>query len=645
MELPYAIALIVASIISTSVAMIAWQRRTSVGAKSLFILMLAAVVWSLTYAIRWIAHDKAAQLFWLDATYFGVVVAPTAFLVLALEYTDQVHVLTSRVRISLAIIPTLTIFILWTDPWHGLFYNGLRTGDAILNGGIWFWIFIAYTYIILLLASILIFRKTIQDKQYFQVQAGLLLTGMVLPWFGNIVSMLGFSPFPGLDMTPFLFTASGILFMFALFRFGLLDIVPIAHFRLMQNLLDAVIVLDKANRIVDFNPAGQKILKLSTAVIGKSLHQAGFQNPDLTVLDQNIYAEKSEIQIKIDDLHQFEMRTLSLLDKNNHATGKLITLHDISEYQQVQEQIRRSEEQHRLLFDNAVESILVVQNRKVVFCNPITSELTGYPMDELINESFVKFIYPEDIEMILENYRKRVSGENLPGRYQFRLVRKDLSFRWVETSGIRIEWEGELATLHFIIDVTERKKAEVALEFRSTHDILTGLYNRQYFEQEIERLQNSRRQPVSIFVMDMNGLKEINDSQGHAAGDDQLKVAALVIRKAFRPDDVVARIGGDEFVIIMPEMNTETVQQVVDRLKLIINEFNQQNPERNPISFAIGYATSESVPDLQHVLRNADRDMYVQKEKYYAGNKSYMSFTNDLIDSHLNLDKPYLINE
>lgn len=618
MELQYAVALIVAAIISTIVAVIAWQRRNSIGAKSLFILMSGAMVWSLTYAIRWIAYDEAAQLFWLDATYFGVVVAPTAFLILALEITDQMHILTPRVRTGLAIIPTFTILILWTDPWHGLFYNGMRTGDAILNGGIWFWIFIAYTYIILLLASILIFRKTIRDKQFFQVQAGLLLTGMILPWLGNIISMLGFSPFPGLDMTPFLFTVSGILFMFALFRFGFLDIAPIAHSRLMEGLLDGVIVLDKANRIVDYNPAAQRILNLSTTVIGENLHQAGFLNPDLIVLDEKIHVEKSEIQIKNYNLREFEARTLALLDKNNQPTGKIVTLHDISEYRQAQEQIRRSEEQYRLLFDNAVESILVVQDRKIVFCNPITSELTGYPLEEIINESFVKFIYPEDIPMILENYRKRVEGENLLGRYQFRLVRKDLSFRWVETSGIRIEWEGELATLHFLMDVTDRKKAEVALEFRSTHDILTGLYNRQYFEQEIERLQNSRRQPISILVMDMNGLKEINDTQGHAAGDEQLKAAAREISKAFRPDDVVARIGGDEFVILLPETDTTTSIKVVERVKEVIHDFNQRNPEHNPISFAIGFATSESTPNLSDVLRNADRDMYIQKANHYA---------------------------
>jgi diguanylate cyclase (GGDEF)-like protein len=220
--------------------------------------------------------------------------------------------------------------------------------------------------------------------------------------------------------------------------------------------------------------------------------------------------------------------------------------------------------------------------------------------------------------MILENYRKRVEGENLPGRYQFRLVRKDLSFRWVEASGIRIDWEGELATLHFLMDVTDRKKAEIALEFRSTHDILTGLYNRQYFEQEIERLQNSRRQPISILVMDMNGLKKINDTQGHAVGDELLRVAAREIRKAFRPDDIVARIGGDEFVILLPETDTVTTIKVVERVKEVIHDFNQLNPEHNPISFAVGFAASESTPNLRDVLRNADRDMYIQKAIHYA---------------------------
>jgi diguanylate cyclase (GGDEF)-like protein/PAS domain S-box-containing protein len=561
--------------------------------------------------------DPSAQLFWLDVTYFGVVVAPTAFLVLAIEFTDRVHSLSTRIRAGLSIIPLLTILILWTDPWHGLFYNGLRTGDAILNGGVWFWIFIIYTYLILLLASIIIIQKIIRERLIFQVQAALLLIGMILPWAGNILSMIGFMPFPGLDLTPFLFTLSGLCFMVAFFRFGLLDIKPIAQSQLMKNLLDGVIILDKTNRIVDYNPEAEKIFDLSLGVIGKTFSEATAQFKRLTPLE-GLQIEKTRIQIKSEENSEFEVRILPLLDDKKQLTGNLITVHDITEYQQAQEKLRQSEARYRLLFDNAVESILVVQDRNIVFCNPVTSEITGYSMDEIINDSFVKLIYPEDIEIVLENYRRRVDGVELQGRYQFRLVRKDLSLRWVETSGIRIDWQGEMATLHFLMDLTERKKAEVALEFRSTHDFLTGLYNRQYFELEMEKLQNSRRQPVSILALDMNGLKEINDNQGHAAGDELLIVSAEVIRKAFRPEDIVARMGGDEFFVILPETNKETAQKIVERVKQVINEYNQLYPNQNPINFSMGFASNETTKNLREVMRMADREMYKNKEAYYG---------------------------
>jgi diguanylate cyclase (GGDEF)-like protein/PAS domain S-box-containing protein len=618
MELQYAIALIISALISAIVAFIAWQRRSAVGGKGLFIIMMAALVWSLTYAIRWLVSDPNAQLFWLDATYFGVVVAPTAFLYLALEFTNREDLLGTRNLLYLSIVPLLTLIILWTDPWHGLFYNGMRTGSAILNGGFWFWIFITYTYLVLLISSILIFQKIRFGRQIFQQQASVLLIGMILPWFSNIVSLFGFSPFPGLDLTPFVFTLSGLFFMVGLFRFHLLDLVPIAHTQLVEHMNDGVIVLDKEDRIVDINPSAQRIFNITTTVIGQIFYQVAEKVPAFTRLDLDNTTEKFEYQITVDSPLDFEVRILPLIDNRNHPTGKLITLHEITEYKQAQEKIRRSEEQYRLLFENAVECILVVQNRLIVFCNPITKDLTGYSEEEIINHSFVKLVYPEDLDIVLDHYQRRVSGIEIKDRYQFRLVRKDLSLRWMETSGIRIEWEGKPATLHFLMDVTDRKEAEVALEFRSTHDILTGLYNRQYFEQKIEKLQTSGRFPVSILVMDMNGLKEINDSQGHAAGDEQLRLAAQVIRKAFRPDDIIARIGGDEFVVLLPESDAPIASKAVERVKKVLDDFNRLNPDKNLVSFAIGFSTSEETPNLRDVFRIADREMYIHKAKYYA---------------------------
>jgi diguanylate cyclase (GGDEF)-like protein/PAS domain S-box-containing protein len=401
----------------------------------------------------------------------------------------------------------------------------------------------------------------------------------------------------------------------------LLELVPIAHSQLVENLLDGVIVLDIKNRIVDINPAAEKIFSISSDVIGKSFPQIASVTPDLSKLDNGDSADKFEFQVLSNPPKDYEVSILPLKDLRGNLTGRLVTLHEITEHKLAQEKIRRSEEQYRALFDNAVECILVVQDRKIVFCNPITVEITGYQEEELINESFVKLIYPEDLEIVLDHYKRRVEGEIIKDRYQFRLVRKDLSYRWVETSGIRIDWEGEMATLHFLMDITDRKKAEVALEFRSTHDILTGLYNRQFFESEIERLQKSRRFPISILVMDMNGLKEINDSLGHAAGDEQLQVAAAVIQKAFRPEDVIARIGGDEFVVILPETNPEAAQKAMDRAKQVVETFNKNSQRKHPVSFAIGFATTESSSNLREVFRIADRQMYLDKELYYSNHE------------------------
>jgi diguanylate cyclase (GGDEF)-like protein len=173
-----------------------------------------------------------------------------------------------------------------------------------------------------------------------------------------------------------------------------------------------------------------------------------------------------------------------------------------------------------------------------------------------------------------------------------------------------------------IVDITERKEAEDKLRFMSFHDALTGLYNRAYFEEEMERLTGSRLYPISIIACDLDSLKVINDREGHDTGDRAIRAAAHVLGKnTFRKEDIVARIGGDEFVVILPGADLDQNSSILDRIKKGIEQHNQNNLDDGlyrPISMSIGHAVVHSDGSLEEGYKNADAAMYQEKSRKKA---------------------------
>jgi PAS domain S-box-containing protein len=133
---------------------------------------------------------------------------------------------------------------------------------------------------------------------------------------------------------------------------------------------------------------------------------------------------------------------------------------DITDSKKAQKALLESEEKYRLLFENATQSIGVTQDKLLKFVNPKACELFGYSYGELIDMPFKVLIYPDDSQLVTDNYNKRISGEAVPNNYQFRILRKDKTIRWVEISAVLFNWQGKLASLNFLSDITERKLAE-----------------------------------------------------------------------------------------------------------------------------------------------------------------------------------------
>ena len=164
-----------------------------------------------------------------------------------------------------------------------------------------------------------------------------------------------------------------------------------------------------------------------------------------------------------------------------------------------------------------------------------------------------------------------------------------------------------------------QKYTEEKLKYASTHDPLTGLYNRAYFDAELERYINGRVFPVSIIMADLNGLKQINDTMGHKEGDLLIQKAAKVLLRVFRKEDCVARIGGDEFAIVLPRIDEAKMQLAIERIKQVEMELNQEGLPH--VSFALGGATAMTKDEIHKVLVKADELMYEDKKRIKASKK------------------------
>jgi diguanylate cyclase (GGDEF)-like protein len=158
----------------------------------------------------------------------------------------------------------------------------------------------------------------------------------------------------------------------------------------------------------------------------------------------------------------------------------------------------------------------------------------------------------------------------------------------------------------------ERKQSDERLKYLSTHDVLTGLYNRNLFETELERLQNSRLYPISILVADVDNLKLVNDQFGHMSGDNLLKQTAHLLKNAFRNEDIISRIGGDEFAILLPETDEKTAADILGRLRNMLAE-NKQGDCPAPLFLSVGMSTGNNDRSLLEILKEADDQMYQEK--------------------------------
>lgn len=281
--------------------------------------------------------------------------------------------------------------------------------------------------------------------------------------------------------------------------------------------------------------------------------------------------------------------------------------------------LKESKDQLRLILDSTAEGIFGVDREgKCTICNVSCVELLGYTsQEEIIGQRMHDLIHhsTRDGKKILvtdcEIYKALAKGEKTHDVGEV-FWRADGSFVEVEYYSypqfVNNELIGAVVTF---LDITERKKDEVQIEYLSSHDSLTGLINRHSFEMALKERDTIDNLPISIIFADVNALKLVNDIYGHSSGDLLIQKAARILKISCRLEDIVARVGGDEFIIMLPRTSTEDAINIMERVR---GELEKEYVNSIQCSMALGVDTKlTSMQDIERTMGNAENQMYIEK--------------------------------
>ncbi|MCJ7806536.1 MAG: PAS domain S-box protein, partial [Clostridia bacterium] len=288
---------------------------------------------------------------------------------------------------------------------------------------------------------------------------------------------------------------------------------------------------------------------------------------------------------------------------------------DITERNQVRDALRQSEERYREILASIEDGYFEVDLQgSITFCNAASARMLGYQVDELMKMNYRSFC--KDHQIVFNIFNQLFLTGKKEQAMAMEMIKKDGSERYGElTFSLLHDKDGNLIGFRGIgRDVTERKQYEENLKYLTLHDQLTGLYNRVYFENELERLSSSREHPITIMSIDLDGLKLVNDTVGHERGDRLLIACANVLKKILRSSDILARVGGDEFVALLPRTDGITGEDIAMRIHPQVEFYNHEQPNRLPLSLSLGLSTAETEnASLQDTYKEADDLMYRAK--------------------------------
>ena len=296
------------------------------------------------------------------------------------------------------------------------------------------------------------------------------------------------------------------------------------------------------------------------------------------------------------------------------------------------------------MISNICDVIVIVDKKSIVtYSSSNVYDLFGWKPGDLIGNTILEKIHDEDKDFIIRTCSIFSTPLGFKKTIEIRYNCKDEDFKYVEATAVNLmedpTIEGLLINFH---DITETKNREEKILYLNNYDTLTGIYNRSFFERQMKIIDIEKNLPISVISADIDGLKKINDSLGHFEGDKLIKIVANIIKESCKKEDTVARVGGDEFYILLANTDSKSAENIIRKVNLKCNEYNNNSCEAYYISVSLGSSTKHNIETpIESSLKTADDNMY--KNKYYKKKdieeKILSSMTKNLLKKFPNLEE------
>lgn len=494
-------------------------RRNARGAWQFIAIMICGWLWATGQAASLVLTDMHSKIMWFNLAQVGPDFATVFWLLLAMEFTGHDEFLQFKKAVLLFLLPITTTILMWTNDLHHLLRKSITLTNITpqvtflqIERGPWFWIEVAYGYLMTFSALylLLVFWK----KSPHKGQTASLMAGLTIPLFFNILDILEVNPLKPLGSTTVVFTITGIILAWGLFQHRLLDITPIARDKVLQFIGEGVMVVDAHSRIVDINPAAQHLLVSNLdhdhKLIGHDVHDVLF----LPLEKNESFSSQQETKLHMELVagasnRFFEILVSPLYVKKNMFGGWVLIMHDITEQKEITDKLKAQ-------------------------------------LDEI-------------------------------------------------------------QVLH------------TQLHDQAIRDQLTGCFNRRYLEEifplEIADAREYKRN-LALVMLDIDHFKEVNDLHGHAVGDQVLHAIGRGLQEKTRANDSVCRMGGEEFLIIMPGVSLKIAMQRAESFRGMIENLYFPDASRTllKISASLGVATfPQHGSSEREILEHVDQALYAAK--------------------------------